>query len=85
MAAKQCVVDRVRSVKRQQQAEIRLTRGSPCGILIADKEGRRGGHIKEGAIARGWAARQRQGGQGRSWLCPVLTADGVCSQMHLHF
>lgn len=52
--------------------------------MIADKEGRRGGHVKEGATARrGWAVRQKQGSKGRAWLGPVLTADGAGSKMHL--
>lgn len=76
------MADKVWSVKKWQQTEMRVTRGSPRGILIADKEGRhkRGCHSQEGL---GSAARQKQQGQGRCWLCPVLTADGACSKLHL--
>ena len=35
--AKQCVVDKVQGVKKQQQLEIRLTKASTQRILIADK------------------------------------------------
>lgn len=62
MGAKQCVVDKVQSVKQQQQAEIRLTRGSPRGILIADQEGRhkRGGHGQEGSLGSEAEARRHR-------------------------
>lgn len=78
MGAKQCVVDKVQSVKQQQQAEIRLTRGSPRGILIADQEGRhkRGGHGQEGSLGSEAEARRHRERM-------ALPADGVCSQIHL--
>lgn len=37
IGAKQCVVDKVQRVKKQQPLEIRLTRASTRGISIADK------------------------------------------------
>lgn len=68
IGAKQCVVDKVRGVKQQQQVEIRLTRASTRRILIADKQEawcrrayQRGWHSQEGS-----AVRQ---GPGRKGLC----------------
>lgn len=70
MGAKQCVVDKVRGVKRQQQLEIRLTRASTWWILIANKQeaGLRG------TYQRGWhgqeacAVRQGPGRKGRAQI-----------------